>query len=250
MTSELKNIVEALLLVADVPLSIAKIQGVFDKDSAPESPIIKQAIDALKADYAGRALEVKKIGSGYRLQTREVYADWIRKMQSGRPPRLSRAQLETLAMIAYRQPVTRGDIEEVRGVTVSQDIMQRLLEREWIRQVGVRDVPGRPALFGTTQEFLGYFNLESISDLPPLMEQRDVTDIARDLDMPLPADMLAALQPAVEEEIQGDQHKDADTQPGATAGSEFATANQAADDPEARQQTKQNNAGTRESADI
>ena len=114
-------------------------------------------------------------------------------MQAGRPPKLSRAQLETLAIIAYRQPVTRGDIEEIRGVAVSGEIMQRLLEREWIKQIGVRDVPGRPALFGTTPEFLSYFNLESLGELPPLMDQRDFGDIARDMDISLPPEVLLAL---------------------------------------------------------
>lgn len=194
MSAELKNIVESLLLVADSPLNVARIQALFDKESAPQAEEIRDVIEQLNTDYATRSIEIKKIGKGYRIQTRIQYAPWIRKLQAGKPPRMSRAQLETLAIIAYRQPVTRGDIEEVRGVSVSPEIMQRLSEREWIKQIGVRDVPGRPALFGTTPEFLAYFNLASLKDLPPLMEQRELGDIARDLEVPLPPEVLSALE--------------------------------------------------------
>ena len=200
-SSELKNVVEALLMVSDVPLSVAKIQGVFDKKATPDAAQIHEALDQLGEDYQGRSVEIKKIGSAYRLQTAPQYAQWIRKLQAGRPPRLSRAQLETLAIISYRQPVTRGDIEEIRGVAVSPEIMQRLIEREWIKQVGIRDVPGRPALFGTTPEFLSYFSLESLGDLPPLMEQREFSEIAGDLNITLPPEAHSAL----EEESEGDQ---------------------------------------------
>ena len=193
MNNELKNIIEALLMVSDVPVGVSKIQGLFDNNAAPEAAEIKEAIEELNKDCELRSVEVKKIGSGYRFQTKPQYAEWIRKMQAGRPPRLSRAQLETLAIIAYRQPVTRGDIEEIRGVAVSGEIMQRLMEREWIKQIGVRDVPGRPALFGTTPEFLSYFSLESLGELPPLMDQRDFGDIARDMDIQLPPEVLSAL---------------------------------------------------------
>lgn len=178
---ELKNIIESLLIVSETPLSLSAIQSVFDKDAAPQSDEVKSAIRELQRDYESRSIEVKKTGNGYRLQTRVQYAQWIRKLFTGRPPKLSRAQLETLAIIAYRQPVTRGDIEQVRGVAVSSEIMQRLLEREWIRHAGVRDVPGRPELFVTTPQFLAYFNLESLGDLPPLMEQREFAEVAEDL---------------------------------------------------------------------
>ena len=179
--SELKNIIESLLIVSETPLSLSAIQSVFDKDAAPRSDEVKSAIRELQRDYESRSIEVKKTGNGYRLQTRAQYAQWIRKLFTGRPPKLSRAQLETLAIIAYRQPVTRGDIEEIRGVAVSSEIMQRLLEREWVRHAGVRDVPGRPELFVTTPQFLAYFNLESLGDLPPLMEQREFSEVAEDL---------------------------------------------------------------------
>ena len=211
MNNELKNIIEALLMVSDVPVGVSKIQGLFDNDSAPEAAEIKEAIECLNKDCESRSIEVKKIGSGYRFQTKPKYAEWIRKMQAGRPPRLSRAQLETLAIIAYRQPVTRGDIEEIRGVAVSGEIMQRLMEREWIKQVGVRDVPGRPALFGTTPEFLSYFSLESLGELPPLMDQRDFGDIARDLDIQLPPEVLSALH-GDEPETQSDMFVEKDAE--------------------------------------
>ncbi len=183
---ELKNIIESLLIVSAAPLSLAAIQSVFDKDAAPQPDQVKSAIRELQRDYESRSIEVKKTGNGYRLQTRVRYARWIRKLLAGRPPKLSRAQLETLAIIAYRQPVTRGDIEEIRGVAVSPEIIQRLLEREWIRQTGVRDVPGRPELFVTTPQFLAYFNLESLGDLPPLMERREFSEVAESLANEMP----------------------------------------------------------------
>ena len=194
MKNDLKYIVESLLMVAEAPLTVARIQGLFDPDAVPGAGEIKSAIMELAQDFEGRSIEIKKVGAGYRLHTRVKYAPWIRKLQAGRPPRLSRAQLETLAIIAYRQPVTRGDIEKIRGVSVSPDIMQRLLEREWVQKVGVREVPGRPELLGTTSEFLAYFSLESLRDLPPLMEQRDLGEIARSLDTPLPGEVLSALE--------------------------------------------------------
>jgi segregation and condensation protein B len=208
MNSELKNIIEAVLMVSDTPLSVAKIQSVFDKETVPDAEEIKSAITALQEDCESRAIELRKIGSGFRFQTRIEYADWIRKLQAGRPPRMSRALLETLAIIAYRQPVTRGDIEEIRGVSVSSEILQRLLEREWVKQVGVRDTPGRPALFGTTPEFLSYFNLRSISELPPLMDQRELWDIARGLSTPLPPEVLTALEGKSESGASEDSQQD------------------------------------------
>lgn len=195
-------------MVSDVPLGVSKIQGVFNKKLAPQAAEIHEAIDQLSKDYEGRSIEIRKIGNGYRIQTAPQYAEWIRKLLAGRPPRLSRAQLETLAIIAYRQPVTRGDIEEIRGVAVSPEIMQRLLERDWIKQVGVRDVPGRPTLFGSTPEFLAYFNLESLAELPPLMEQRDFSEIASDLNITLPPEVMHALE-GEQEDTQRDMIEEA-----------------------------------------
>ncbi len=193
MSNELKNIVEAVLMVSETPLSVAKILAVFDDKSAPTTEQVNAVLDELQEECAERAIDLKKIGKGYRFQTKLKYADRIRKLQASRPPKLPRALLETLAIIAYRQPVSRGDIEDIRGVSVSTEIMQRLIEREWVNQVGVRDTPGRPAIFGTTPAFLAYFNLESLSELPLLMEQRELGVIAREFDTPLPLELLAVL---------------------------------------------------------
>ncbi len=194
LNNELKNILEAVLLVSDAPVSIAKMQGLFEDNVQPPSEEIRRAIESLQRDCEDRGVELRKIGSGYRYQSKVKYADWVRKLYSTRPPKLSRALLETLAIIAYRQPVTRGDIEEIRGVSVSSDIIQKLQEREWVKQIGVRDLPGRPALFGTTPEFLSYFNLESLRELPSLMQERELGTIARELETPLPPEVLAALE--------------------------------------------------------
>lgn len=230
MNQELKNIVEALLMVSDTPLSVSKIQGVFGEEAAPRSEDVKEAIEQLGQECEGRAVELQKIGNGYRYQTKSRYAAWIRKLQLGRPPRLSKAQLETLSIIAYRQPVTRGDIEDIRGVSVSSEIMQRLLEREWIKQVGTREVPGRPALFATTPAFLAYFNLNSLGDLPPLMEQRDFADIACEIDAPLPQDMQLALDGSA-----GDPQRDILEEQvlNALAGKSECSSNESRDDSKA-----------------
>ncbi|HSH43194.1 MAG TPA: SMC-Scp complex subunit ScpB [Arenicellales bacterium] len=193
--SELKNIVEAALLAAEEPLSVSALSSLFPEEAKPSPAQLKEVFEQLDRDYEGRGVELRRVGKGYRFQTREKYSPWLRKLSESRPPRYSRAFLETLAIIAYRQPVTRGDIEEIRGVTVSSDIMRQLLDRDWVKEVGHRDVPGRPALLGTTQQFLEYFNLEALSDLPPLLERRDATEIARELNLRLPLeDRQAAAQ--------------------------------------------------------
>lgn len=184
--SELKNIVEAALLASESPLSVSALASLFPEDAKPSADQLKEVFEQLDRDYEGRGVELRRVGKGYRFQSREKYSPWLRKLSEGRPPRYSRAFLETLAIIAYRQPVTRGDIEEIRGVTVSSDIMRQLLDRDWVKEVGHRDVPGRPALLGTTQQFLEYFNLEALSDLPPLLERREASDIARELNLRLP----------------------------------------------------------------
>jgi segregation and condensation protein B len=184
--TELKNIVEAALLAAEEPLSVSALTALFPEDAAPDASRLKNVFEQLENDYDGRGVELKKVGKGYRFQSREKYSPWLRKLSEHRPPRYSRAFLETLAIVAYRQPVTRGDIEEIRGVSVSSEIMRGLLDRGWIKQVGQRDVPGRPGLYGTTQEFLEYFNLEALSELPPLIERREANEIARELNLRLP----------------------------------------------------------------
>ncbi|MGD8407796.1 MAG: SMC-Scp complex subunit ScpB [Thiohalophilus sp.] len=179
---ELKRIIESVLFAADEPVSLKQLQGVFGDDNPPETSAIKSAIASLQEDYADHSLELREVGSGYRFQVKQDYAGWISKLWEEKPARYSRATLETLALIAYRQPITRGEIEEIRGVSVSTQIIKTLQDREWIKIVGHRDVPGKPALFATTSEFLDYFNLKSLQDLPPLAELRDIDSINAELD--------------------------------------------------------------------
>ena len=186
--SELQNIVEAALFASAEPIGIRKIQGLFTEETKPSREIINEIIDHLTELYEKKAMDLVKIGNGWRFQTSEKYAPWMRKLSAAKPPRYSRAQLETLSIIAYRQPVTRGDIEEIRGVAVSSDIIRVLEDRGWIREIGHRDVPGRPALFGTTQEFLSYFNLRGLSELPELIQERQFVDIAKEMNMNLPVE--------------------------------------------------------------
>jgi len=192
--SELKNIVEAALLAAEEPLSVSALTSLFPDEARPTPAQLKEVFEQLDRDYEGRGVELRRVGKGYRFQSREKYSPWLRKLSESRPPRYSRAFLETLAIIAYRQPVTRGDIEEIRGVTVSSDIMRQLMDRDWVKEVGHRDVPGRPALLGTTQQFLEYFNLEALSDLPPLLERREAGEIERELNLRLPLEGEQAAQ--------------------------------------------------------
>ena len=178
--------VEAALFSAEEPLSTKDLRGMFKSEDAPATDELNAILDQLKSDYNGRGIELVSVANGYRFQTQVQYASALRRLRESRPPRYSRALLETLAIIAYRQPVTRGDIEEIRGVAVSTDIMRALLERGWVRQMGEREVPGRPALYGTTTDFLEYFNLASIQQLPELADQRDLAEIAKDLNILLP----------------------------------------------------------------
>jgi segregation and condensation protein B len=193
--AELKNLIEAALLAAGEPLTIERLLAMFPDESRPSRQAVSDALKELERDYEGRGIELKRIDRGYRVQTRERYAEWLGRLSQERPPRYSRALLETLAIIAYRQPVTRGDIESIRGVSVSSEIVHALLEREWIRQVGHRDTPGKPALYGTTRQFNEYFNLASLDELPPLADLRDLDEIGRQLDLRLAAGYTAAAGP-------------------------------------------------------
>lgn len=177
----LEKILESVISISDTPLSITRMRNLFPEEGRPVAESVENALQSLEKTYENSALALVKLAGGYRFQTRPAYAQWINKLFETRAPKLSRAMLETLAIIAYRQPATRGDIQEIRGVAVSSDIIQRLLEREWIKKVGERDVPGRPGLFGTTPEFLTYFNLATLSELPELHEQRELDEIANDL---------------------------------------------------------------------
>jgi segregation and condensation protein B len=177
----LKHIIEAALLAADEPLSVSHIASLFDEDEAPSAAQIGEALEAIAADCEDRGVELREVASGFRLQVKAEFQPWISRLWTERPARYSRAMLETLALIAYRQPITRGEIESVRGVSLSPNIIRTLQEREWVRIVGHRDVPGKPALFGTTKTFLDYFNLKSLDELPTLSELRDLDAIEPEL---------------------------------------------------------------------
>ncbi len=180
-THKLSLILEALLMAADKPLSLEQLQTLLEEEGAPSRDELRAALAALKEIYAERAVELVEISSGYRFQTRTSYSQWVSRLWEEKPQKYSRALLETLALIAYRQPITRGDIEEIRGVSVSSAIIKTLMERHWVRVVGHREVPGRPAIYATTRQFLDYFNLKSLEQLPPLAEIRDLDIISKEL---------------------------------------------------------------------
>lgn len=182
--TEIKHFIESALLAAGRPLSIDQLQSLFAGASAPEKSQIRQAITTLQDEYEDRGITIREVASGYRVQVKAGMADRLQKLWEERPPRYSRALFETLALVAYRQPVTRGDIEEIRGVSVSTNIIRTLLEREWIRVVGHRDVPGHPAMFGTTKLFLDYFGLKKLDDLPPLADLADWESLRVQLNLP------------------------------------------------------------------
>lgn len=169
----LKAIVEGALIAAGGPLTLDRLLELFGEDERPERAAILDCIRELSADYEGRGIEIAEVAGGYRVQVRASVAPWVARLWDEKAPRYSRALLETLALIAYRQPITRGEIEDIRGVAVSTNIIKTLTEREWVRVVGHRDVPGRPALYATTRRFLDYFGLRSLNELPPLSEIRD-----------------------------------------------------------------------------
>ena len=175
------RIIEASLLAAGSSLSKDKIMELFAEDEKIKPEQIKNALEQLQQEAEGRGIELVEVASGYRYQARQEYAEWIARLWEERPARYSRALLETLSLIAYRQPTTRSDIEQVRGVSVSSSIIKTLLEREWIRVVGHRDVPGKPALYATTKSFLDYFNLKSLDELPSLSELKDLDNLNPEL---------------------------------------------------------------------
>jgi len=181
--AQLKNILEAVLLTADQPMDMRKLEAIFetDEEQRPSSDLILQALNTLQEDYRGRGVELKEVASGYRMQVVTECANWVSRMWEEKAPRYSRALLETLVLIAYRQPITRGEIEEIRGVSVSSHIVKTLSEREWVRVLGHKDVPGRPSMYGTTREFLDYFNLQSLDELPSLADLKDLDKLNPEL---------------------------------------------------------------------
>lgn len=222
-----KNILEAALLAAGNSLSLDKLAELFTARGVDvDRGELKQALAALAEDYAGREIELKETASGYRVQIRSSARDWLQPLFEERAPRYTRALLETLALIAYRQPITRAEIEEVRGVVVSTNIVRTLLERGWIRIVGHRDVPGKPAMLGTTREFLDYFGLKRLDELPPLAELRDLgpggspqADLVDELAMLMAESNEAGVEVSTVEEAAADSAEN-QTPP----GSEAATA--------------------------
>ncbi|MEX0737963.1 MAG: SMC-Scp complex subunit ScpB [Pseudohongiella sp.] len=179
----LQQIIEGLLLSAGRPLSVAALSELFLEGERPTNDQIRDILSAITRDCEGRGFELKEVASGFRFQVRQKLSPWISRLSEEKPQRYTRALLETLGLIAYRQPITRGDIEEIRGVAVSSTIIRTLLDREWIRVVGHRDVPGRPAMFATTRHFLDYFNLKNLQELPPLAEIRDLDQLNPELDL-------------------------------------------------------------------
>ena len=230
--TEIKHVVEAALLAAGRPLTLERIGELFAaKGGGPDRATLKRILDTLAGDYQGRGIELKEVATGYRVQIKGAMSDWLQPLWEERAPRYTRALLETLALVAYRQPITRAEIEEVRGVVVSTNIVRTLLERNWIRVVGHRDVPGKPAMFGTTKEFLDYFGLKKLEELPTLAEIKDglpelspqadlieslveadaqgVEAVLSEADEPIPGVSLAVIGAAITEP-EADDEDDAD----------------------------------------
>ncbi|MEH6564931.1 MAG: SMC-Scp complex subunit ScpB [Halopseudomonas sp.] len=179
----IEYILEAALLAAGKPLSLDRMRELFDECQQPGNEDLRKALGKLDKHYAKRAIQLQEVASGWRFQVREDYTPWVSRLWEERPQRYSRALLETLALVAYRQPITRGEIEDIRGVAVSSQTVKTLLEREWVRVVGHRDVPGRPAMYATTRQFLDYFNLRSLNELPPLAAIRQLDDLEPQLSL-------------------------------------------------------------------
>jgi len=199
--TQLKRIVEAALLAAAQPLSLPQLSALFGENETPNHDDLARALAELGEECANRGVELKEVASGFRYQVRQDVHAWVARLWTERQTRYSRALLETLALIAYRQPITRGEIEQIRGVAVSTNIIKTLEEREWVRVVGYRDVPGKPALFGTSKTFLDYFNLKSLDELPPMAEIREIEDFDPQLTL---APVATDAEPVEEAAIMAD----------------------------------------------
>lgn len=201
----LVQILEGALMAAGEPLSVQRMGQLFDELERPSNDDIKNALTEVAERCEGRGYELKQVASGYRFQVRQNLSTWVGRLWQERPQRYSRALLETLSLIAYRQPITRGEIEEIRGVAVSTNIIKTLQERDWVRIVGHRDVPGRPAMYATTRQFLDYFNLKSLDELPPLAEIRELENLSGDLPLEgmLPAEASVGEEPDAVAQAEG-----------------------------------------------
>lgn len=182
-SDKLRQIVEGALLAAGRPLSVQQLRELFDEDAQPPRDTVEAVLGDIQADCRNRGYELKEVANGWRFQVRQELSPWVLRLWEEKPQKYSRALLETLALVAYRQPITRGEIEDIRGVAVSTQIIKTLQERNWVRVVGHRDVPGRPAMYATTRDFLDYFNLKSLEELPTLAEIRDLNSIGSELDL-------------------------------------------------------------------
>ena len=208
--TELKRIIEGAILASESPLTIDNLESLFIVESPTRSEI-RDAIAEIEADCESRGFELKKVATGYRFQVKEKYSEWVSRLWEERAPRYTRALLETLALIAYKQPITRGDIEEIRGVAVSTNIIRTLLEREWVRVVGHRDVPGRPAMYATTKHFLDYFNVVSLEELPTLQEIKDIAAEEASLAIEEPLIEMTSIELEPEDlELEGANETDLD----------------------------------------
>jgi len=211
---KLKNILEAVLLAAERPMKVPQLEALFEEDEdKPTRDEIRQAINELGEEYTERGFELKQVASGFRLQVKQDFAPWVGKLWEDKPARYTRALLETLSLITYRQPITRGEIEEVRGVSVSSNIIRTLLERDWIRVLGHKDVPGKPTLYGTTREFLDYFNLKTLDELPSLAEIKDIDQIYPELALEDAANVESSESESTDDEVTDTSDEQAVAEP-------------------------------------
>ena len=214
MEAGLVQILEGALLAAGEPLSVQRMALLFEENERPSKDDIRSAIKLVEERCGDRGYELVQVASGYRFQVRQDLAAWVGRLWQERPARYSRALMETLSLIAYRQPITRGEIEEIRGVAVSTNIIKTLMEREWVRVVGHRDVPGRPAMYATTRQFLDYFNLKSLDQLPPLAEIKELDNLSGELALEVPeqaSDADAAPDGKSEASQSGTETEDTET---------------------------------------
>ena len=233
-SQQIKNILEAALLAADYPLSIDHCMKLFEGDlQVPERSVIKSCIEELQLDCQERGVELVKVASGFRYQTRVDIQTWVARLHAEKTPRYSRALMETLALVVYKQPITRAEIEDIRGVSVSSNIMKVLQEREWVKIVGHKEVPGRPAMFATTKKFLDYFNLQSLNELPTLADIKEFDQIAPELDfgqdLPQAASDESQSAEATDRDAESDTHAVIDQDDSSSQSDESQTVQAVAD---------------------